>query len=99
MVCGGVQAPFLLCRTPRCRRPLSHHLRHVTMLSQALDQPATSALIVLLVAIWLLLHHRGLGYEAVGFSYDAVILRKEYWRLATGQLSHVDLLHIGEGRA
>eukprot|EP00887_Chlorella_sp_A99_P003370 scaffold26.g3370.t1 len=61
---------------------------------RALDQPATSALVLALLAVWLLLHHRGLGYDAVGVSYDAVVQRRELWRLASSQVSHVDLLHI-----
>ena len=55
-------------------------------------------LALLIAAIWALLHHQNLGYDAVGMSYEAVVERRELWRCAASQLSHVDLLHIG-GRA
>lgn len=63
-------------------------------LTQALQQPATSALTVACVGIWYLLHRWGLGYPEVGMSYEAVVQRRELWRAVTSQLSHVELLHL-----
>lgn len=63
-------------------------------LTQALQQPATSALAVACVGIWYLLHRWGLGYPEVGMSYEAVVQRRELWRAVTSQLSHVELLHL-----
>ncbi|KAL4442121.1 hypothetical protein ABPG77_011382 [Micractinium sp. CCAP 211/92] len=65
-----------------------------SVLVEALHQPATSVLAVLLTAVFVLLHQRRLGYADVGLSYDRVVSQRELWRCAACQLSHIDLLHL-----
>jgi membrane associated rhomboid family serine protease len=61
---------------------------------QALRQPATAILVVVCCAVWYLLHKHSLGYPDVGMSYDNIVQAHELWRMASSQLSHVDLLHL-----
>lgn len=64
------------------------------MQAQVLEQPVTSLLTLLMVAIWYKAQQRCLGYAALGQSYHAVVARKEWWRCMTSTFSHVELLHI-----
>jgi len=56
--------------------------------------PASSAVVAVCVGVWLVLMQRGLGYEAVGVSYTALVRGKQLWRVFTASLSHIDLLHL-----
>ncbi|EFN58079.1 hypothetical protein CHLNCDRAFT_142374 [Chlorella variabilis] len=61
---------------------------------QALAQPATSALALLLTVAYALIQWRHLGYPDVGLSYDRVVVHRELWRTAASQLAHIDLVHL-----
>lgn len=61
---------------------------------QALEQPITSLLSLSLVGIFAALHHWHAGYPDVGMSYDRVVIDREYWRLGSSQLSHIEILHL-----
>jgi membrane associated rhomboid family serine protease len=57
-------------------------------------QPLTSLLSLALGGIWLLLQQHGLGYDAVGLSYERVVGERQLWRMGSSQLAHVDALHL-----
>ena len=61
---------------------------------QALEQPITSLLSLAIVGIFAALHHFHVGYPDVGMSYDKVVADREYWRLGSSQLSHIEVLHL-----
>ena len=44
--------------------------------------------------MWAWLSHRHLGYQDVGLSHDLVIHNRQFWRIVTSQLSHVDFIHL-----
>ncbi|KAA6418218.1 MAG: rhomboid 2-like protein [Trebouxia sp. A1-2] len=61
---------------------------------QILERPVTSILITLCTSVWAWLNHRHLGYQDVGLSHDLVIHNRQFWRIVTSQLSHVDYIHL-----
>ncbi|KAI7837739.1 hypothetical protein COHA_008461 [Chlorella ohadii] len=63
-------------------------------LGEILAQPATHALALLLVCIWLAMRHKCLGYAALGKSYEAVVWQGQWWRCATAVLAHVEWWHL-----
>ncbi|GAB4817660.1 hypothetical protein N2152v2_004706 [Parachlorella kessleri] len=65
-----------------------------SVLLEALRQPATAVLVVACCCVWYLLYKHGLGYPDVGMSYESVVEHQELWRMASAQLSHVDVLHL-----
>ncbi|PSC69748.1 rhomboid family [Micractinium conductrix] len=64
------------------------------VLVEALQQPATTAIALLLLAVYLLLHQRHLSYADVGLSYDRVVTHRELWRCAACQVAHLDFIHL-----
>ena len=64
------------------------------MLSQILERPVTSVIVIFCTAVWAWLNHNHLGYQDVGLSYDLFIDRQHFWRIVTSQLSHVDFIHL-----
>ncbi|KAL3146062.1 hypothetical protein ABBQ38_015413 [Trebouxia sp. C0009 RCD-2024] len=61
---------------------------------QILERPVTSILITLCTSVWAWLNHKQLGYQDVGLSHELVVQNKQFWRLVSSQLSHVDLVHL-----
>lgn len=59
-----------------------------------LDRPATSGVIAICAAAFLLIHRHNLSYADVGCSFDLVVRQLQLWRLLTAQLSHVSGLHL-----
>lgn len=64
------------------------------LIMQVMQRPGTSLVTAICCGVWGFLRSRGLGYAEVGLNYEKVIQQKEYWRIATSQLSHVELLHL-----
>ena len=58
------------------------------------QRPLTSGVIGILCAVYFYIKSRQLGYNDVGLSYDRAIHQGELWRILTGQLSHIDLIHL-----
>jgi Rhomboid family len=58
------------------------------------ERPATSAIIVLCSGIWIFIQQHGISYEDVGLIYERLVGQKEYWRIFSSQLSHIDFLHL-----
>ncbi|CAM9688100.1 unnamed protein product [Chrysoparadoxa australica] len=63
-------------------------------LTEALETPATSSLIMLTCCITLWLWHKRISVESVAFSYRSVVLKHEVWRVLTAGMSHFDVLHL-----
>jgi len=61
---------------------------------QVLERPGTASTALALIAVYLFLTARHIGYEDVGLSYEQVVQHGELHRLWTAQLSHIDLLHL-----
>lgn len=76
---------------PAHRAPLFAHRRCPL---QILAQPATHALTLMLVCIWLAMRQKCLGYAALGKSYEAVVWQGQWWRCATAVLAHVEWWHL-----
>ena len=55
--------------------------------------PVTVALAAVQVAAWTVLVRQSIPFTRVGLNYDAVLGRREYWRLATAPLAHFDAVH------
>ena len=56
--------------------------------------PVTVALAAAQVAVWTFLVREAVSFARVGLNYDAVVARREYWRLAIAPLAHVDYVHL-----
>ena len=59
-----------------------------------LHRPGTAGTAAVLIAVYLFLTARQIGYADVGLSYEQVVQHGELHRLWTAQLSHIDLLHL-----
>lgn len=44
--------------------------------------------------MWAWLNHKHLGYHEVGLSHELVVQNKQFWRIVSSQLSHVDFVHL-----
>ena len=44
--------------------------------------------------MWAWLNHKHLGYQDVGLSHELVVQNKQFWRIVSSQLSHVDFVHL-----
>lgn len=61
---------------------------------QILERPVTSILITLCTSVWAWLNHKHLGYQEVGLSHELIVQNKQFWRIVSSQLSHVDFVHL-----
>ena len=60
-----------------------------------LHRPVTTVLCASLLVIAYLLWSWRTEVSSVSFSYEAVVLRGEYWRAFTASFAHFDFMHIG----
>ena len=57
-------------------------------------QPITMILLFLIYYYAYYLYTNNVDVSTIAFSYDSIIGNKEYWRVFTAAVSHVDLLHL-----
>ena len=60
----------------------------------ALETPVSTAVIVLLILVFYLLHRWGSTYVDVGSSWPLILDSREYWRMISATVAHFDLIHI-----
>lgn len=66
----------------------------MAIFEQIAAMPATTCIILLNSVLWFRAWNARLPFDAVSTSYEAVILRKEYWRVFTAAFSHLDIMHL-----
>lgn len=64
-------------------------------LGELMQRPVTTILLVIIFALAYYLWAYNIDVSAVSYSYDAVVLRGEYWRVITASFSHFDIMHLG----
>ena len=57
----------------------------------ALETPVSTAVIVLLILVFYLLHRWGSTYVDVGSSWPLILDSREYWRMISATVAHFDL--------
>jgi membrane associated rhomboid family serine protease len=99
---GWVLGPSGLAPAPSvpiCSGELSSASRTQTSpvdnIDMLISRPITTTILVinLIVAYYLWVYR--IDASSVSFSYEAVVSRREYWRMITASFSHFDLFHIG----
>lgn len=103
---GSGPSPALSVHSPLLASPaeLSRTNRHsVWARSPALrdlsTRPVNSFIMLLCGALYVYIWSQRLGYPDVGMSYALVVLRKQYWRVVSASLAHVDFFHIAMNMA
>eukprot|EP00026_Physarum_polycephalum_P016330 Phypoly_transcript_17210.p1 GENE.Phypoly_transcript_17210~~Phypoly_transcript_17210.p1 ORF type:complete len:266 (+),score=22.20 Phypoly_transcript_17210:26-799(+) len=56
--------------------------------------PASSAVACACIGTWLYSLHNNIQFDEVGFSYETVVNKKEYWRGITSSFSHSGIIHL-----
>ncbi|KAJ1443975.1 hypothetical protein B484DRAFT_256829 [Ochromonadaceae sp. CCMP2298] len=69
--------------------------QEVSNIGQLLQRPVTTLLLGFIFAVAYYLWAFRIDVGAVAYSYDAVLLRGEYWRGVTASFAHYDLMHLG----
>ena len=64
-------------------------------IGELLQRPVTTILLFIIFLVAYYLWAYNVDVSAVSYSYDAVVLRGEYWRVITASFAHFDLLHLG----
>ena len=64
-------------------------------IGQLLQRPITTLLLSVIFVVAYYLWAYKIDVSAVAYSYEAVVLKGEYWRVVTASFSHFDLLHLG----
>lgn len=103
---GSGPSPSLSVQSPLLASPaeLSRtNRRSVWARSPALrdlaTRPVNSFIMLLCGVLYVYIWSQRLGYPDVGMSYALVVLRKQYWRVVSASLAHVDFFHIAMNMA
>ena len=68
---------------------------HVSNLTDIIyGQPVTSILVLIICSIALYIHYKQIPPESITVSYEKVIYNREYYRIFTASLSHLDMWHL-----
>mmetsp|Transcript_39338 Transcript_39338/g.100868 ORF Transcript_39338/g.100868 Transcript_39338/m.100868 type:complete len:220 (+) Transcript_39338:155-814(+) len=61
---------------------------------EAFRFPTTSLFASVCVGVWLHMYNSRIDLSRVSISYDVVFNRKEYWRIVSASISHVNIIHL-----
>ena len=68
---------------------------HVSNIADIIyGQPVTSILVVIICSIALYIYYKKIPTEGITVSYEKVIYDREYYRIFTSSLSHLDMWHL-----
>lgn len=70
------------------------HSSSSSNLAKLWNQPVTTLLLLVIFAVAYYLWAYRIDVSSVSYSYDAVVVRGEYWRIVTASMSHVDAWHL-----
>eukprot|EP01033_Poteriospumella_lacustris_P003074 gene3073-2251_t len=72
----------------------SHSSSSNSNLAKLWNQPVTTLLLLMIFAVAYYLWAYRIDVSSISYSYDAVVIRGEYWRMVTASMSHVDAWHL-----
>jgi len=61
---------------------------------EMIGSPASTLIGMACVVVWLYTIQRNITFDKIAFSYERVIIHKEYWRVITSSFAHSGPLHL-----